>query len=480
MQTVTFSCPHCNNLMAVGAELLGQQVRCPTCQQVVVAPNPDTPPPMQSDMTDQFSFDQPIKEEGHDSIFGEGDGEDVFGGAPPKVEVPGAQAGAVGNTNFAAYPPGVPNPAMAPDQIAQPQARAEPVSTEPSVEPTPELPFSIPVENQIVAPAIPEPSVPSEIGSAAPPEPWMAPSEPVPEPGGVQDWPTSPLGLEESVNGRGAIRRGAAVQEQRKGSNLLLTILVPYSVVMTLAAGWYFYKSTHVSNVDQVFANIPDIMAQYDPATRRQLSRRIDGMPAVDAPLPDSLLVKLGETLRVGDMEVTPEKIEQGPVAVHTVNQDGQESTSQLAGEGLLLHLKVRNRSSDISFQPTDPVFNRYYDRRGGSSKPYTHLVVGTQRFYGGPIDVLRVASRRIKRQFVSGQDNDDRPLPPGEERQTVICSDTQDGSLEAVKSYAGTDPILWRIELRRGLTQFRGQDLSICAVIGVQFNRGDVQKAKR
>ena len=32
MQTVQFQCGHCNKLMAVGVEHLGQQVRCPHCQ----------------------------------------------------------------------------------------------------------------------------------------------------------------------------------------------------------------------------------------------------------------------------------------------------------------------------------------------------------------------------------------------------------------------------------------------------------------
>src|SRR5438477_567543 len=39
MQTVTFTCRHCNNLMGVTADLLGQAVHCPTCGQVVVAPS---------------------------------------------------------------------------------------------------------------------------------------------------------------------------------------------------------------------------------------------------------------------------------------------------------------------------------------------------------------------------------------------------------------------------------------------------------
>src|SRR4051794_27653638 len=36
--TVTFPCPFCGRRMGVPAELLGKQVRCPHCKQVVLAP----------------------------------------------------------------------------------------------------------------------------------------------------------------------------------------------------------------------------------------------------------------------------------------------------------------------------------------------------------------------------------------------------------------------------------------------------------
>ena len=38
MQTVNFQCGHCGKLLAVQRQHLGQQVRCPSCQQIVVAP----------------------------------------------------------------------------------------------------------------------------------------------------------------------------------------------------------------------------------------------------------------------------------------------------------------------------------------------------------------------------------------------------------------------------------------------------------
>jgi hypothetical protein len=467
--------------MAVLTDLLGQQVRCPTCQGVVVAPDAAPAPPTTTATASdpQISFDQP-RNEGHDSIFGEALDEDVFGSAPPKVEVPDAAA-AVANSNFASYPPGVPQPseappqgsaAVEPQQLASADAANSPSPLE--LEPAPAAANS---EQTTSAEAAFANGLATE-KAELPTEPWgsaQIPSEAPPE----QAWAPSALEMGNVEPSQGALRRQAAAQESRRGSNLLLTILLPYSVVMTMAAGWYFYKSSHTSSVDHPFANIPDIVAQYEPAKRKQLTRRIEGMPAVDAPLPASLLVRLGESLRVGDMEVTPERIEQGRATVHTVTQDNQDSLTQLPGESLVLHLKVRNCSGDIYFCPTDPVFNRYYDRRSGSSKPYNQIVVGSEHYYGGPIDVLRLNGQRVKRQYISGQDNDDSPLPPGEERQTVICSDARDGSLDAVKNYKGSDPILWRVQLRRGLTSFRGQELSVCAVIGVQFNPDDVQKAK-
>src|SRR5438067_2181188 len=44
MQNTTFRCGHCGNLMAVDSQYLGQQVQCPTCKQIVVAPAPQPQP----------------------------------------------------------------------------------------------------------------------------------------------------------------------------------------------------------------------------------------------------------------------------------------------------------------------------------------------------------------------------------------------------------------------------------------------------
>src|SRR5437763_1339138 len=56
MQTTNFQCGHCGNLMAVTANMLGQQVRCPNCQQVVLAPAPaPTGTPAETDPPNPFA-----------------------------------------------------------------------------------------------------------------------------------------------------------------------------------------------------------------------------------------------------------------------------------------------------------------------------------------------------------------------------------------------------------------------------------------
>src|SRR5262245_44099549 len=107
MHTVTFTCPHCQNLMAATADMFGQHVHCPTCGNVVVAPAANT----SDSSSPELSFESTPRES-HDSIFGEVPEEDVLGGTPPppKVEMPPDDAPPTpfpSGTGFASYPPPV-------------------------------------------------------------------------------------------------------------------------------------------------------------------------------------------------------------------------------------------------------------------------------------------------------------------------------------------------------------------------------------
>src|SRR4051812_16789425 len=106
MQTVNFRCGHCGQLLAVSSQYLGMQVRCPHCQQVVVAPRdqpaaappapaapspPPPAPPEQPTMDMMFPFSPAPPPEEPESIFSAPtQSEDLFGPASSagKVELP--------------------------------------------------------------------------------------------------------------------------------------------------------------------------------------------------------------------------------------------------------------------------------------------------------------------------------------------------------------------------------------------------------
>src|SRR5205085_5006316 len=81
METVNFQCGHCQQLLAVNKDHLGQQVRCPHCQQVVVAPLPSPPaaaaPPFPDSVEPTYQY---TTSEDQDSIFSApAESEDLFG-----------------------------------------------------------------------------------------------------------------------------------------------------------------------------------------------------------------------------------------------------------------------------------------------------------------------------------------------------------------------------------------------------------------
>ena len=269
------------------------------------------------------------------------------------------------------------------------------------------------------------------------------------------------------------LRHPQETLEHRKGNNLLLTILAPYAAIMTLIAIWYFWKYQNYEAAHHPLEMMGDVGRVDLP---RKKGRRPDLQVArAETPLPDRLKVKLGGSVRVGDLEVTPMRIEQSRFKFFDVSKNDQVQAHVTGKDGLILQLRLKNLSADWVFCPTDPLFDRSYDPK--KSKPFTLLEVGKQFFYGGPLDQQDLGLK--KRMYVEGQENDEKPLNPGEERLTVVCTDpTSDAILPVVNG--SKDTMTWRVHLRRGVTQFRGHDYSVTAVVGVEFNASDVKKVAK
>ena len=482
MHTVTFTCPHCNNLMAVGAEHLGQQVRCPSCQNILVAPAQE-PAVVTGGSVPMIDLGLSTgEEESPESIFGEVHDEDLFGTPPPKIDIPIEPASLPANGSavmqvtsappmpeLAPPPPAAPTPVLeVPSQVPEPippTPAEEPwyVSATPAAAPPQAAPEPAPVASP--APKLPAPP---------PPEQWTddpAPAVQAAEP----SWMTS--GEEDGHTLGEPLRmpQPRETLERRRGSNLLLTILGPYAVVMTIIAIWYFWKYHNYESSHHPLEMMGDV-------GRVDLPRKKDGsqtfkMPPPDTPLPDHLKVQLGAgPLTVGDLEITPFLIEQGRFKFHSVLKNGQDEARTTGKEGLILHLRLKNVSSQWAFCPTDPLFERSFDpqRHDKNSRPYTLIEVGNRQFFGGPLDQQNMGA--FKRMYVEGQEHDEDALNPGEERVTVVCSNpTNDAVIPAVTG--SKDVMTWRVHLRRGVTRFHGHDYSVTAVIGVQFNASDIKK---
>jgi hypothetical protein len=465
METVNFQCGNCHNLMAVGSEYLGRQVRCPHCQQVVLAPAPTAPPPplapgllppLSDSPFEAAAENAPANE--HESIFGEVPSDDLFGGEQtPVVEMPPEPA-APPLPHLALESPAIPAPAPATD--------------------APTEPFGQPAEHPLPAP---------ELGAAAflqePVGPAPTAGDAAPAPAGAA-WLESPAAEAPTDLAATAMEtvppRSLVKQPQGLGlSGWLLIILIPYSILMTIIAVVVylnFYLNLNLKTQPHPLEYLPDIDGQYSPPSSKKVQSYERPAPeGKGSELPQQLRLALGQTKAFGDLEVTPRDVTLRKIEIIQGHADPSVEVA------LVLKLHLKNISTDWTFHPTDPWFVQTWKPGAPgvyplTRKPYTYLEMGTRRFYGGPIKWEEaVPGKGDPRQYIKEQ-HLDTELKPGEAMDTIVCTDPADGVEKALKGYKG--PLLWRIQLRRGHENYKGHLKSVTCVVGVEFSDTDVRGA--
>lgn len=423
MQAVRFQCGRCGKQMQVGANLLGKQVRCPHCQQVILAPaSAPVPAPAAPVAAAEVTFRLPQRNEEDDSIFGEPEGsDDLFDHRPrvPTVDMP---------------------------QAPSPPAAAVDAPTEALSAPT--------------AAAAPSVSAPSE-------NQWDGPGQ-----AAAGDLPIA----------SNLARR--LVQQRAKQDSMLtiyiLIFLIPYALLMTVAALWFYSRSQAI--VDPFEKELDWPRESPDPYQKLKkggtYNRHDDSRP-----LPAKLRTTLGKPLPIGDLLVTPLQVERRPIELVSERSGIQSVLTK--NDAMVLTLEVENRSEDIRFAPNDLYYNRKWkDDRAPSSRPYTALEVGRLRFYGGAEEwwsrtakpSLWREKREDARYYVRGQEHD-KELNPGEKMTMIVCTDPENADvLDTLDRYEG--PLLWRVQLRRGVVKVRDRGLaSATAVIGVEFDKSAIKQ---
>jgi hypothetical protein len=447
--------------MAVSSEHLGKQVRCPHCQQVVIAPAPPAPTPQpaapSSELTETL-VQPPAPGGDPEDIFATTEvTEDLFGQLPPpRLEMP--------PDAFATTPASA-------NALQPPQPEATLASTAPFV----------PALSELAAPgrddktAVMPPS--SEEAS------WMSGTRTEVEPSPpAAELPTTLFQEQPSPTVASPTR--AARPSDAKVPWFMLVVFFPLLLYAIVISIFSFLLYQHYQDVEQRLRRHFELMPDEGDKPGVEKGKKLTWYkyePRVATmPLPDNLCTTLGKSLTIGTLQVTPRRVERQRVRVVVENTQPEPC----AGDSLVLYLNLKNLSAEYAFAPLDNYFDRRWKPGKNQLPPFTQLEVGKERFYGGPADWFPRGDPNNKREWVEGRKDLPAVLQPGEQKEYFVCTDGNDPRAVAMlfgedgeESYHG--PFLWRIRLRRGLVHVGDKDYSATAVVGVRFTDKDIHDAR-
>jgi phage FluMu protein Com len=220
-------------------------------------------------------------------------------------------------------------------------------------------------------------------------------------------------------------------------SLLLLIFLVPYSIMMTLFVIYLWYQLMNQAGSLELLP---------DPAPKKDGARQVERAKH-DQPLTRHQLVPLGRTLRIGDMEITPRRVQRDEFG------------------DLSLVLNAKNISNNQAFSPVHPDFVKVGK---GTTMPYTFVETKSfQRLYGGQPPAFDRGGNGLTTEG---------DLLPGQAEDVIL---TTFGNKDVVRQILDSnEDVTWRIQVRRGLVaNGAGHRISATAVIGVVFKPSDVGK---
>lgn len=230
---------------------------------------------------------------------------------------------------------------------------------------------------------------------------------------------------------------GAIAGPETGRSSLAMVLLSSYASAVTLALVWLLWQGD-----GRTRTAAPTI-----PTNSRVAIEASNGAAFVAAlpMIPPVRSTTIGRPLRVGDLEITPLAIWSGPVNLNSATGDRRRDGGD---DALLVRLRLRNLSESEPFAPLEPGFVREPDQ----GAPESLIVAGDH-----PILPYRLAIQSEWR--IQGQSF--AVLGPGEERETIIVSET-DARDKAAPS------MTWRLRLRTAPHQ--------TDIIGIGFARDEIE----
>jgi hypothetical protein len=224
---------------------------------------------------------------------------------------------------------------------------------------------------------------------------------------------------------------------------ILLIFLVPYAIFTTAFIGYLLYTWPR----DNPLKFLPDNAPKGQPRLQVKHDYQLD---------PD-MKTTLGQPIRVGAIEVTPLHVK------HNAEND------------LILVFKAKNVSSNLVFVPLDQDYLKFSKKSLDAGRPYTFLERISKeklnRIYGGDLDFYRGAPGREQRF--------DGEIGPGEEALVHITSNEDYRKREVPNFVKAPEKLIWRVQVRRGLTHVDGKDVPATTVIGIEFTARDIVRDK-
>lgn len=429
MSIYHFKCVSCTKLMGITEDFLGKQMRCPHCQTIQMVPllntsaNPAETPAPESQPAPGMEKEPDTIEKKFDYHASETSASDSPNSG---IEV-GSSAGVIN----ASETPVEESPHVAPSFFESQGASSETGS----------------MDNGS--------TVQQEVGSAPAP------------------WDNAP-----SITGEEARKR--PVGSKSMAMPIVFFSLLSYSVLATAILILVLVRIKNAGPMHPL-EYIPDVDGD-NPGAKRTKIRFNNDKERTQEIVPPHLRTKIGVAMRIGELEVTPLAVEKTTVSVLVSGFSKPEPCKE---ESLVLRLRLKNVSQDQTFSPLDYYFNRKWKEqsRNNYPPPFTLVQFGTERpeksFFGGPANWLPLAlagskNSRATRETVEGE-NLDKILEPGDEMTAFLCTDGDDPKTQAIFNHQG--PMLWRVQVRRGLVPVGAKEIPASAVVGVEFNASDIKQ---
>jgi hypothetical protein len=263
-----------------------------------------------------------------------------------------------------------------------------------------------------------------------------------------------------------SLPRRATPREMRSGLFLAVVVLplISYSILATIAVIILYLRPAQPS-----LEYLPDLEGDLKGVKSQKKTSMSYERLSPDSDLPERLWVALGGTIRLGDVEVTPKKVELRPIQIRHAGADAE--TEAADKQSLVLHIEYKNVSDDLVFSPTDPYFDRRW-KPSQPAKPYNFVDLDGKKLYGGAL-AWSAGHSLEKRDAVVGQTY--RYLEPGQISSTIVCTDPEDEAGGLIEAQKGL--IRWRVQLRRGPVRLDGRSISTTGVIGVKFSKEQITR---